>query len=109
MKTYIKHEIYCSYENLKKYLPARYVTLVNRNCYGETVNLICFSIDKTAITGGEITKAQKRIANTKIRTFYFARCFTVEAIKLIGESNGAAFYLIDFPWSDEGYNHIRGG
>ena len=109
MKIFIKDEIYFNYENLSKYLPKRYITLVNRSYYGETVNIICFSIDKTAITSAEIIKAQKRVANAEIRTFYFARCFTVEATKLISEGNGVAFYIHDFPWYDERYNSVRGG
>ena len=107
-KVSMKHNIYCNYENLKKYLPERYVTLVSKSYYGEMVNLISFSIDKTAITSSEVIKVQKKIANTEIRTFYFARCFTIEATKLISESNGVAFYLQDFPWFDERYNLIRG-
>ena len=109
MKISIKPAIYCNYENLNKYLSKRYITLVSRSYYGETVNIICFSIDKTAITSAEIIKAQKRVANAEIRTFYFARCFTVEATKLISEGNGVAFYIHDFPWYDERYNRVRGG
>ena len=106
-KVSLKLETYCNHENLTKYLPARYVTLVSKSYYGETVNLICFSIDKSVITSGDVIKAQKRIANTEIRTFYFARCFTIEAAELISESNGIAFYQQDFPWFDESYNRIR--
>lgn len=109
MKISIKLEIYCNYENLNKHLPARYTALVSKGYYGETVNLICFPIDKTAITSGDVIKAQKGIANTEIKTFYFACCFTIEATKLISESNGIAFYMHDFPWFDESYNRIRGG
>lgn len=109
MRISIKPGIYCNYENLNKYLLKRYVSLVSRSYYGETVNLICFSIDKTAITSAEIIRAQKRVANTEIRTFYFARCFTIEATKIISESNGVAFYIHDFPWYDERYNSVRGG
>lgn len=108
-KVYIKLEINCNYENLNKYLPVQYTTLVNKSFYNKIVNIVSFSMDKTTITSGEIIKAQKRISNTEIKTLYFARCFTIEATKLISESNGAAFYLQDFPWFDESYNNIRGG
>lgn len=109
MKISVKLKVPCSYDNLKKHLPARYVLMVSNNYYGETVNLVWFSIDKGAITSGEILKAQKRIGNTEIRTLYFARCFTIEASALIAERNGAAFYLNDFPWFDERYHRMRGG
>lgn len=108
-KMSIKLEINCNYENLNKYLPVRYTTLVSKSYYNKIVNIISFSIDKTAITSGEIIKAQKKISNTEIKTLYFARCFTIEATKLISESNGVAFYLQDYPWFDERYNHIHGG
>lgn len=108
-KVSMKQNIYCNRENLNKYLPERYAALVSKSCYGETVNFISFSIDKTAITSSEVIKALKRIANTEIRTFCFARCFTMEAAEFISERNGVAFYMQDFPWSDERYNLIRGG
>ncbi len=109
MKTSIKPEVPCNYENLKKYLPARYVPMVSKSYFGDTVNLVYFPIDKGAVTSGEILKAQKKIENTDIRTFYFARCFTIEAAALIAESNGIAFHSHDYPWFDENYNRIRGG
>lgn len=108
-KNFIKTGVYCNHENLKKYLPAQYVVLVSKCYYGENANLICFSADKNAVTSSEIIKARKKIDNVKFRSFYFARCFTVEAIKIITENNDAAFYLNDFPWFDERYNIIRGG
>ncbi len=59
-KMSIKLEINCKYENLNKYLPVRYTTLVSKSYYNKIVNIISFSIDKTAITSGEIIKAQKK-------------------------------------------------
>ncbi|MGN0600344.1 MAG: hypothetical protein ACI4JK_10670 [Oscillospiraceae bacterium] len=109
MKINIKTQVYCDYENLKKFLPTQYISLVDRFNYGEVVNLVCFCVDKTAITGSEVKKAQQKLSGTNSKTFYFARSFTIEASKLIAENNGAAFCLIDFPWTDERYNRIRGG
>ena len=109
MKINIKAQVYCDYGNLEKYLSARYVSLVDKRYYGEVVNLVSFSVDKGTITSSEVKKAQRKLSGTNLKTFYFARCFTVEASKLIAESNGVEFYLRDFPWSDEEYNIIRGG
>lgn len=109
MKINIKVQVYCNHSNLEKYLPAQYVSLIGKNYYGEVVNLVSFSIDKTTITSSEVKKAQRKLSETDLKTLYFARCFTIEASKLITESNGVAFYLIDFPWFDERYNIIRGG
>ena len=109
MKINIKTKVYCDYDNLEKYLPAQYVSLVSQNYYGEVVNLVFFSADKTTITSSEVKKAQRKLSESNLKSYYFARCFTIEAAKLIAESNGTAFYLRDFPWFDESYNLIRGG
>lgn len=109
MKINIKAQVYCDYDNLEKNLSAQYVSLVGKSYYGEVVNLVSFSVGKTAITSSEVKKAQRKLSGTDFKTFYFARCFTIEASKLITESNGVAFYLNDFPWFDERYNIIRGG
>lgn len=109
MKIIIKNEICCNYENLGKYLLTRYVKLVNKSYYDKVVNMVAFPIDNSTITSSDIIKAEKKIVNKEIQTFYFARCFTIEATQLINENNGMAFYLIDFPWFDESYNSIRGG
>ncbi len=108
MKINIKAHVYCDYGNLEKNLSAQYVSLVGKSYYGEVVNLVSFSVDKTAITSSDVKKAQRKLSGTDLKTFYFARCFTIEASKLITESNGVAFYLNDFPWFDERYNIIRG-
>jgi hypothetical protein len=107
MKVLVKCEIDCNYENLKKYIPARYVSLVSQSYYGETVNFVCFPIDKHSITSKEILKAQKKIATPEMKTFYFAHNFTLEASEAIGDSNGIAFYEQDYPWTDEKVKHYR--
>ncbi len=106
MKIVIKSGIFCDYANLKKYLSAQYISLVSKCYYGEIVNLVCFPADDT-ITSSKVIKAQKKITNTEVQTLYFARCFTMEAVEVISESNGTAFYLKDFPWTDESYNNVR--
>ena len=108
MKIIIREEICCNNSNLKKYLPARYVSLVNKNYYKQVVTLVCFPADQTAITSKNVEKALKKIKNQNIAILYFARCFTLEAINIINDKNGAAFTLIEFPWTDDSYNHIRG-
>lgn len=109
MKINVKTQVYCDYENLKKFLPSQYISLVDRLNYGEVVNLVCFCVDKTVITSSEVRKAQQKLSSINLKTFYFARCFTIEASELIAENDGVAFCLIDFPWTDESYNRIRGG
>lgn len=54
-------------------------------------------------------KALKKIKNKKVTVLYFARCFTLEAIKIINKMNGVAFTLTEFLWTDDKYNQIRGG
>ena len=108
MKTIIKTNVYCDYGNLKKYLPAQYVSLVSKNFYDEVANLVIFSADKTTITSSEVKKTQRKLSESNLKSYYFARCFTIEAEKMIADSNGVAFYLIGFPWFDERYNLIRG-
>ena len=109
MKINIKTKVYCDYDNLEKYLPAQYVSLVSQNYYGEVVNLVIFSTDKISITSSEVKKAQRKLSESNLKSYYFARCFTIEAETMIADSNGVAFYLIGFPWFDERYNLIRGG
>lgn len=108
MKVIIQEEIKCDYDNLKKYLPARYIPLVNKNFYNQTVSVICFS-DKEVVTSGNLKKVVKKIKNMDITPFFFARCFTAEAGTIVNEMNGVLFPLIDFPWTDESYNRIIGG
>lgn len=109
MKVIIREEVHCDNNNMKKYLPAQYLPLVNKNFYNKTVALVCFPADKSAITSSCIVKARKKIKNTNADILYFAHCFTMEAIKLIQESNGSALSVIEFPWTDERYNQIHGG
>lgn len=109
MKIIIREEVSCDNRNLKKYLPARYVSLVDKNYNKEIVTLVCFPADQIAITSKNVEKALKKINNQNVTVLYFARCFTLEAIKIINEKNGAAFALIEFPWTDDSYNQIRGG
>ena len=107
MKITIHEEVCCDNRNLKKYLPARYAPLVYKTYYKQIVTFICFPIDST-ITSKSVEKALKRIKNPNITMLYFANCFTLEAIKIINEKNGAAFALNEFPWTDDRYNQIRG-
>lgn len=109
MKIIIREEICCDKRNLNKYLPARYVSLVNKNYYNQIVTFVCFPVDQTTITSKNVEKALKKIKNQNVTVLYFARCFTLEAINIINEKNGAAFTLIDFLWTDDSYNQIRGG
>ena len=107
MRIIFKAKIHCDYSNLKRYLPAQYISLIPKCYYGEVVNLVIFPVDKFAINSREVIKAHQKIVDTEIKTFYFAQCFTTEAIKFITENNGAAFELDDFVWSDEDCNRIR--
>lgn len=109
MKAEIRKEIYCSYDNIKKFLNTQYVDLVNKNFYGKVVNMICFPIGANAVTSGNIKKVLKKINNPDTVTLYFARCFTLDAIKIINENNGEACAIIEFPWTDESYNRIQSG
>ncbi|HEZ7986783.1 MAG TPA: hypothetical protein RWO09_07605 [Ruminococcus sp.] len=108
MKAEIRKEIYCSYDNMKKYLPPQYIDLVNKNFYGKVINIVCFPIG-TTIASGNIKKVLKKINNSDTVTLYFARCFTLDAIEMIRENNGEACAGIEFPWTDERYNRIRSG
>lgn len=107
MKIIIKAKIHCDYNNLKKHLTAQYISLIPKYYYGEVVNLVIFPVDKTAINSREVIKAHQKIVDTEIKTFYFARCFTTEATRIITENNGAAFELYDIVWSDETCNRMR--
>jgi len=109
LKIVIQEEIYCDNHNLKKYLSPRYVSLVNKNYYKQIVTFVCFPIDQTAITSKNVEKALKKLKNKNVTTLYFARCFTLEAIKIINEKNGVTFSLIEFPWTDNNYSQIHGG
>lgn len=109
MKIIIREEKYCDNRNLNKYLPARYASLVNKNYYKQIVTFVCFPIDQTVITSKNVEKALKKIKYQNVTVLYFARCFTLEAINIINTKNGAAFTLIEYPWTDDGYNQIRGG
>lgn len=106
MKVIIREEINCDYDNLKKYLPSQFLPLVHRRFYDQTVTLICFPVNKT-VTSNCLKKALKKVKNTNITALFFARCFTVEAVKIINETGGEIFVLSGFPWTDESYNHIR--
>lgn len=108
MKIIIREEICCNKSNLKKYLPARYVSLVNKKYYKQIVTLVCFPTDQTAITSKNVEKALKKVKNQNITVLYFAQGFTLEAINIINDKSGAAFALREFPWTDDSYNHIRG-
>ncbi|MDE5947110.1 MAG: hypothetical protein K2G63_07395, partial [Oscillospiraceae bacterium] len=68
-----------------------------------------FPDNKKVVTSTCVLKVQKNIKNMNVTILYFARCFTLEAIKVINDSNGVLFALVDFPWNDESYNHIHGG
>ncbi len=109
MKIIIREEICCDNRNLNKYLPVRYASLVNKKYYKQIVTFVCFPVDQTAITSKNLEKALKKIKNQNVTILYFARCFTLEAINIINKMNGAAFTLIEYPWTDDGYNQIRGG
>lgn len=109
MKVEIRKEIYCDYDNMKKYLNPQYLPLVNKNFYGKVVNMICFPIGTNTITSSNINKVLKKINDSDALTLYFARCFTLEAIKIINENNGSVCAVIKFPWTDESYHRIRSG
>lgn len=70
MKILIKKNVHCDYANLKKYLPAQYVLLVPKCYYDDTANFVVFSV-KNAATSNDVLKAQKKIGDTEIKTFYF--------------------------------------
>lgn len=84
------------------------MSLVNKKFYNQIVTFVCFPADQTAITSKNVEKALKKIKNQHITVLYFARCFTLEAINIINDKNGATFALSEFPWTDDRYNHIRG-
>lgn len=109
MKIIIREEIYCDNRNLNKYLPARYASLVNKKYYKKIVTFVCFPVDQTTITSKNVEKALKKIKRENVTVLFFARSFTLEAINIINKMNGAAFTLIEYPWTDDGYNKIRGG
>ena len=109
MKIIIQEEIFCDNRNLDKYLPARYVSLVSKNYYKQIVTFVCFPTDQTVITSKYVGKALRKIKNQNVTVLYFARCFTLEAINAINEKNGAAFTIIEYPWTDDRYNQVRGG
>lgn len=109
MKIVIQEELYCDHHSIKKYLPARYASLVNKSYYKRMATFVCFPVDQTVITSKNVEKAHKKIKNQTITALYFARCFTVEAVKMINDKNGVAFALIEYPWTDGSYNQIRGG
>ena len=94
---------------MKKYLPPQFACLLDRSFYGKTVTLVCFPDDKLTVTSNCLLKTQKKIKNKDVDVLYFARCLTIEAEKIICESNGTAFALIGFPWTDDRYNRIRSG
>ena len=109
MKIIIREEICCDDRNLKKFLPARYASLVSINFYNQIVTFVCFPVDQTAITSKHVEKAFKKIKNKNVVVLYFARCFTLDAVKIISEKKGEIFSLIEFPWTDAKYNQIHGG
>ena len=109
MKIIIQEEIFCDNRNLDKYLPARYVSLVSKKYYKQIVTFVCFPTDQTVITSKYVEKALRKIKNQNVTVLYFARCFTLEAINVINEKNGAAFTIIEYPWTDDRYNQVRGG
>ena len=81
--------------------------MVSGNVSGEFVNLVYFPIEKTTITSGEIRKAQKKIKDEGMPTFYFANGFTLEALDQISESDGRAFFLSNFLWTDESFFKVH--
>ena len=80
-----------------------------RNFYNQIVTFVCFPVDQTAITSKHVEKAFKKIKNKNVVVLYFARCFTLDAVKIISEKKGEIFSLIEFPWTDAKYNQIHGG
>lgn len=108
MKTIIKEDILCCYDNIKKYLPPQYVPLTDKKFYGKTVTLVFFPVKET-VTSSYVVKVYKKIKNPDAVILFFARCFTIEALNFINENNGTAFALVEFPWTDDRYNKIRGG
>lgn len=108
MKAEIRKNVYCSYDNMKKYLNQQYLELVNKNFYGKIINIVCFPIGINTVTSTNVKKVMKKFNAKDITTLYFARCFTIEAINLINDNNGAVCAIIEFPWTDERYNQIRG-
>ena len=109
MKIIIQEEVCCDKHNMKKYLPARYASLVSKTYYEQIVTFVCFPIDQTAITSKSVEKALKKIKNLNVTILYFARCFTLEAISMIEKTNGRAFSIIDFLWTEDDYNQMREG
>lgn len=108
MKVEIRKNVYCSYDNMKKYLNQQYFELVNKNFYGKTINIVCFPTDIRTVTSTNVKKVMKKFNDNDVITLYFAHCFTIDAINLINEKNDAACAVIEFPWTDESYKQIRG-
>ena len=109
MKIIIQEKVCCDKRNMKKYLPARYASLVNKTYYKQIVTFVCFPIEQTAITSKSVEKVLKKIKNPNVTILYFARCFTLEAINMIEKTNGEAFSIVDFLWTEDRYNRIREG
>lgn len=107
MKVIIREEIKCDHDNLKKYLPSRFVPLVHKRFFGQTVTLICFPNVSEVVTSNGLKKALKKVKNTDITVLFFAYNFTVEAVKIINETGGEEFTFSNFDWKDEEYSRIR--
>lgn len=105
VKANIRENITCNKENLKKYLPECYSCMVGKLLYSKTVTLISFNSDHHVITSNNVIKVQKKL-KSDILTLYFAYNFTLEATEIIHKSGGIAFYIQDFPWTDERYHEI---
>lgn len=105
MKINVKENILCNNENLEKYLPKQYITLVSKQCIGQQVNLIYFPIGKVVLSS-EILRLQNRIEKKDIKSLYFADTFTIEAQNIIIESNGITYQRLEYFWTDDSYKHI---
>ncbi|MBQ1463566.1 MAG: hypothetical protein IIZ18_02030 [Ruminococcus sp.] len=106
-KPFVKRDVTVNYDNLCKYIDKRLVDMVDRSFFGNVCNIVSFHIDSNAVMSRDILKVQKKLEGSNSRTMYFAYNFTLEAVDLINDSGGAAFYMQDFPWTDQRLAAVR--
>ncbi|MBP3242579.1 MAG: hypothetical protein J6L99_01845 [Ruminococcus sp.] len=106
-KPFVKRDILIDYTTLCKYIDKRLVDMVDRSFFGTVCNIVSFHIDSNAVMSRDIIKVQKKLEGSNSRTMYFAYNFTLEAVDLINDSGGAAFYMQDFPWTDQRLSAVR--
>lgn len=106
-KPFVRRDVTISYDNLCKYIDKRLVDMVDRSFFGTVCNIVSFHIDDHAVMSRDIIRIQKKLEDSSSRTMYFAYNFTLEAVDLINSSGGAAFYMQDFPWTDQRLAAVR--